>query len=369
MGEADKKEDKKERRFSQEQYDMLKRCSDKKDMAEWNEWRKSHPDEKILLEGALLDKSHLRKADLKDAYLFGASLARSLLSFANLENAILLKANLRGSTFFAANLKKAKLGEDCEFAEITSSVTFRGHFLFASNVKGLELGANLRCAIFVSARLEGCDISGTDIRGTDFRRATVDAATIMQNCKLDLRTDFRGVALGNCWIEPGHRQLLEYNIRRMNWEEWYKQHKILKWPVWLFWLMSDYGLSTGRIITPFFVLMLAFACVYYVWGMIAPPGIVDYLFVDANEVEVAWWLVPIRAIHFSIVIMTVGFTNMHANAHSMWAHLLVSLQMILGFVLLGALVTRFAVLFTAGGPAGKFAEEKKEENQNDETGE
>jgi hypothetical protein len=28
----------------------------------------------------------------------------------------------------------------------------------------------------------------------------------------------------------------------------------------------------------------------------------------------------------------------------------------LGFVLLGALVTRFAVLFTAGGPAGKFAD-------------
>ena len=39
MGEVDKKEDKKERRFSQEQYDMLKRCSEKKDMTEWNEWR------------------------------------------------------------------------------------------------------------------------------------------------------------------------------------------------------------------------------------------------------------------------------------------------------------------------------------------
>jgi hypothetical protein len=28
---------------------------------------------------------------------------------------------------------------------------------------------------------------------------------------------------------------------------------------------------------------------------------------------------------------------------------------ILGYVLLGALVTRFAVLFTAGGPAGRFS--------------
>jgi hypothetical protein len=32
----------------------------------------------------------------------------------------------------------------------------------------------------------------------------------------------------------------------------------------------------------------------------------------------------------------------------------------LSIVILGALVTRFAVLFTAGGPAGKFADEKKE---------
>jgi len=30
----------------------------------------------------------------------------------------------------------------------------------------------------------------------------------------------------------------------------------------------------------------------------------------------------------------------------------------LGYVLLGALVTRFAVLFTAGGPAGKFSNDK-----------
>ena len=38
-------------------------------------------------------------------------------------------------------------------------------------------------------------------------------------------------------------------------------------------------------------------------------------------------------------------------------HTLLAFQVILGYVLMGALVTRFAVLFTAGGPAGKFADE------------
>jgi hypothetical protein len=36
-------------------------------------------------------------------------------------------------------------------------------------------------------------------------------------------------------------------------------------------------------------------------------------------------------------------------------------QVILGYVLLGALVTRFAVLFSAGGPAGKFSPTKTKE--------
>jgi hypothetical protein len=170
------------------------------------------------------------------------------------------------------------------------------------------------------------------------------------------------------------KQLLEYNVRRSNWEQWYKFEdrgnwrdsskkrrgfsKAISYLVRFFWWVSDYGISAPRIIGVFSILAIAFAVIYYFWGLIHPPGIVDSLFVDGDGVEVVSWLVPLRAIHFSVVIMTVGFTNMHANAHSFWAHILVGFQMILGFVLLGALVTRFAVLFTAGGPAGKFADEK-----------
>ncbi|GAH07271.1 unnamed protein product, partial [marine sediment metagenome] len=48
---------------------------------------------------------------------------------------------------------------------------------------------------------------------------------------------------------------------------------------------------------------------------------------------------------------------------SFFGHLLLMVQMLLGYVLLGALVARFAVLFRAGGPAGKFAEEKKTQSE------
>jgi hypothetical protein len=57
--------------------------------------------------------------------------------------------------------------------------------------------------------------------------------------------------------------------------------------------------------------------------------------------------------------MTLGFSDMYAKAQSIWGHILITLQAILGYVLLGALVTRFAIMFTAGGPAGKFAGENK----------
>jgi hypothetical protein len=59
-------ESKEERRFSQEQYDMLKLCSDKEDMTEWNQWRnkKENRNMDIELEGASLDGCYL-----KDVYL------------------------------------------------------------------------------------------------------------------------------------------------------------------------------------------------------------------------------------------------------------------------------------------------------------
>ena len=44
-------------------------------------------------------------------------------------------------------------------------------------------------------------------------------------------------------------------------------------------------------------------------------------------------------------------------------HILLTIQVILGYVLLAALVTRFAVLCTAGGPAGTFAEEKGQKTE------
>ncbi|UCD50004.1 MAG: hypothetical protein JSW27_21045, partial [Phycisphaerales bacterium] len=109
---------------------------------------------------------------------------------------------------------------------------------------------------------------------------------------------------------------------------------------------------------------MLFAIVYYGLGVLdwfvlgdkTHPGIVSNLF-SGEEGAVSQWLVPIRAVYFSVVTMTtLGFGDMHANWQSFWGHVLLTLQVLLGYVSLGALVTRFAVLFTAGGPAGRYVD-------------
>jgi len=222
------------RKFSQEQYDMLKRCSKKKDITEWNEWREKHPEEEILLE---------------DADLVGANLQKANLMVANLQEAYLAEANL-----------------------------------------------------------EKANLSGANLQGTNFELAIVDGSTLITPKAFDRFTNFTGVGLNNARVEPGTKQLLEYNIRRMRWEQWYKGHPKLKSVVKPFWWMSDYGLSTGRIIVTFFGLALIFANVYYWWGRIAPPGIISDLFIETQatgeQVIVQWWLVPLR---LAFALLTVSY--------------------------------------------------------------
>lgn len=100
--------------FDQEQYDILKRCSEKKSIAEWNNYRAEHPKTKInlqnadlrgaILEGAILNEANLEGARLEGADLFAADLRKADLRRANLEN-----ANLWGVTLSEANLEQANL--------------------------------------------------------------------------------------------------------------------------------------------------------------------------------------------------------------------------------------------------------------------
>lgn len=102
--ESESKREQPERKpkLNEEQYKILKSCSEKKDISEWNLFRKEHPDEEIWLEGANLSEAHLEDAELQGAHLEGANL---------------MIARLEGADY-AREMRPAPL----EYCEITERV-------------------------------------------------------------------------------------------------------------------------------------------------------------------------------------------------------------------------------------------------------
>lgn len=335
MGESDQKEHERGRRFSEEQYQRLLRCSEKRDMREWNEWRQENLGEVILLEGADFLGANLSYVELSD---YGGIASPPQVC-------------LRGASFLRAVLEHGRfVGADLREVDLTGAdlidVMLSGARLENATLKGARLNGRYGRQNFY---WRGACFDGAQIQGANLRRAIADSSTSFWECVLDRDTDFREVALASIQLEQGKKEVLRYNIRRKNWEDWYEEHWFWRWPVRCFWALSDYGRSTGRIIGSFFVLAVVFAFVYRLWpGCLIVRGEVGYIrgFV--------------HALYFSVVTMTtLGFGDIAANPDSWGGQVLLMVQVILGYVLLGALVTRFAVLFTAGGPAGKFAKEKK----------
>ena len=60
--------------------------------------------------------------------------------------------------------------------------------------------------------------------------------------------------------------------------------------------------------------------------------------------------IVLRSIYFSIVTMTtLGFGDITVNPASYIGHVIVSIQVILGYIGLGALITRIGTLFNSAG--------------------
>ena len=368
-----------EPKFSQEQYDRLMRCSKKKDITEWNDWRKADPDREILLEGAGLGKAHLEGADLWGAHLEGAKLGGNHpegadLLAAHLEGAKLRHAHLEGADLFGAHLEGADLGgahlegadlgaAHLEGANLSGahlegahlrSAHLEGAFLWRADLKRAYLHTtHLEGADLTQAHLEGAELSFAHLERADFTMAAVDGSTLIYRCRIDRATDFTGVGLDSARVEPGLKQLLQYNVRRIRWRQWYKGGNevvrgLKRASVELFWLTSDYGRSTKRILGVFAALALAFAVIYCCFP--------SCLVVKDSVPELRGFL---HALYFSVVTMTtLGFSDIDASPASAAGQVLLMGQVILGYALWGALARRLAVLYQAGGPAQKFPDER-----------
>ncbi|MCP4748028.1 MAG: hypothetical protein GY874_18110 [Desulfobacteraceae bacterium] len=375
-------ETEKELRLDQEQYDLIKRCSSKKDMTEWNQWRKENETVEIWLGMAELSHVNLQEADLSganlqgvrlgNAYLKGANLIRANFQWADLREADLQWADLREANLREANLqgagfRKANLqGADLMGAKLQGAYLMKANLqeadLRKAKLQGADLiEANLQWTEFSFANLQGAYLWRANLQGAQFNLALVDGLTTISKCKFDKDTDFTGVGLDAATIDPGLKAAFKNNIRRKKWQEWLDEGnwfvKILKNIfVRFFWLVTGYGSSTTKIIGWFFGLSISFGLLYFTFETM--PGLQGIIQDLRLEDKPAFWHVLWRSLYFSIVTMTtLGFGDMHAvEKADVWGLLgcvSLAVQVILGYVLLGALVTRLGILFTNEAPAAK----------------
>ena len=333
------------------------------------------------LEGADFGGANLTKAVLIGSYLTGANLdfanlTQADFSYANLEGLRLRRGNLIAVNFSYANLTGADFSYT-QFDRVVfhganlSGSFFGGSDLTASNFSGADLsganlrGANLKNADLSSTHIEGAIFSKTNIMGAMFNLSVCDAGTLFSNCTVDKKTDFRSVGLDNARFSPGLKDLLKYNNRRLNWEEWSREHRYSGMLVKAFWGFSDYGRSTQRICWWFLGFSLFFALLYcYV------PDMVEGFDGDAGAGAYHGVARFVRALYFSFVTMTtLGFGDMCARKAipevmnlAYWrvllGHVLLMMQVIVGYVILGALVTRLSMLFTSeDAPLARFEDD------------
>ena len=157
--------------FNWEQFDLLVKCSTAHDMTDWNEWRRHHPKQPILLQNANMEKAWLRGADLRNADFRGASLRGADLSGARRRDFSRRWADLEGADFTEADL----CGTDFRGANL-SGADFSRAYLFYTNLSWTNLsGASFNeadlWAFLYRANLAAIDLCRANRRRSDFTEA------------------------------------------------------------------------------------------------------------------------------------------------------------------------------------------------------
>jgi uncharacterized protein YjbI with pentapeptide repeats len=386
--------------FSEEQYDLLCKCSRSGSPKEWILYRRKNRKLPILLEGANLEELDLSKIDLKNAHLKGASFCRSILKQtmfmnADLQNAKFDGADISGAKFTAADVQNARFtsvlakGVDFTFAKLMYADFHEAdaagvNFDRADLSRAVFHAANLAKATLRHANLNGITLTESQLHGTIFNAAIVNGRTLIWDCAVDLTTDFTGVGISEARIEPQLRSRFETNIRRIWWLRYIETRKrelgplgkiqakpsaIMAWGlkystilgINLFWWITDYGSSTERVLKSLFVVSLAFAVIYTLFPSLTSEQV--------KNISPGLGLRFVRALYFSVVTTTtVGFGDISASKTSILSNIIILFHVMIGYMLLGALIVRLGILFQTL-PEAEVSEPLHNDNSDDKENE
>jgi uncharacterized protein YjbI with pentapeptide repeats len=287
----------------------------------WNDWRKADPNTKPdLMEEDLSDLT-LNGYDLHGANLYKANLSKTLLVGANLTGADLTSANLSRSVLTMADLSNADLSE----------ATLAGAYLGRANITSADLSdANLRDSELIGVNLvRAClvraDISGAHCGGADFTDANLN---LVRWDKRKMRGRYRGIrgidsSFGNAIFK---RAAADQDFLDTLEDHWRGTWRIYLFRIWG--LLTDYGRSVPRVMLCALVIATMYGIAYSLY-----PDILSY----ASGKNITWF----TPFYFSIVTYTtLGFGDVFPT--TAFAEILVSSEVILGYLTLGLLLALLA---------------------------
>lgn len=295
------------------------------------------------LRGADLQDVNLAARDLSGSDFSGADLSEALLS-----GAILIDCTFRGATLDGANLVGAKLSRS-DFTECVAKRAIFGRcdlvgaVFFSADLTGASLsGVDATGADFRTARLDEARLLDSDLTGADFSRSCLGGADLAGATVGDAvfrDADLSGALLGGLrnyekanWINAAISSTDfsgAYLVRRTIMDQNYlhefrntdRVHEVL-YQIWRF--TSDCGRSITR------------------WGFVT--AVVASLFaILYTQVAIDYGdhHTILSPLYFSIVtITTLGYGD--ALPASLAAQVLVLIEVVIGYVMLGGVLSIFA---------------------------
>jgi len=303
----------------------------------WNKWREENPDVLIDLKNAKLmhmnlENANLAKADLTEANLSFTNFKNANLVFSNLESAIFYFANFEGANFAAAHLKNAYL-EDANLA---------GARLSGANLKNAILAnSNLKNACLVDAHLEGTNLNAVNFKNANLSSVSFDQKIMWKltkatgfnlkklwsqryNILLDTTIRCKGVNAATCYGSQQFKLFLQD-------QDFLEEYLETKWGgkiFFIWWLFADCGRSLGRWAGWSLLLALLFAYFFWLLG----SNSFDTQHLKFNFLTMFYYSV--------VTFTTLGFGDIIPKTTT--AAMCVTVEVILGYVMLGGLITIFA---------------------------
>ncbi len=290
------------------------------------------------LSGLDLSGFDLSGADLSRANLVGARLVG-----AKLQDAVLFEADLTDTEFFTANLAGANLSACRAERAGLESVDLTNATLFDARLRGASLsgarlaGADLRAASLVGARLRETDLARADLTRTILREADLEGSDVTDATFVDadLRQahlrGLRGFARAN-WVGTdvfgvnfSGAYMLRRTIADQNYLHEFRTKSTFNSALyWVWWATSDCGRSFLRWGSWIAFLALLFA------------GLYEFVALDYGEHRT-----PFSSLYYSVVTLTtLGYGDIVPASPG--AQILAMVEVVLGYVMLGGLLSIFA---------------------------